>query len=161
MPDSSYTPLTITIYTDTPTEKDEFIAWAKKHDSPLAPFLLAKLRAVMEAEQHPRKARQGPTDHDLREQIAALQSELRAAKAALARAEARTPAQEGYVSERYLAREIAGVLRGAGAMPEAVLFSELDITGDGAMQALVRRELEIFEVSGRVRKSSKGWRYLE
>jgi len=147
---------------DTPEEKAAFDAWAKKHGSSASPFLICRLRDCMESEQHPRKAPKGPTDHELREQIASLQSELHATKAALARAEARIPAQEGYVGDRYLQRQIVGLLKGSGAVPEMVLFSELDIAAeDGVMQALVLRELEELEGHGRVRKSAKGWRWLE
>jgi hypothetical protein len=57
-----------------------------------------------------------------------------------------------------LQREIVGILKGSGAIKEAVLFSELEILGDAAMQELVRRELEDLEGTGLVRKSCRGWK---
>lgn len=135
-------------------------AWAAAHGMPTSTFLMGRLRALKDEEDHGKPDRKAAVrEQELQERIAALEEELRITKAALHRAEGHVMSvPDAGLSESYLQDRIAEILENSGATKSAILYSELKIAKeDKVLQKKVLEELEELEASGRVRKTPKGW----
>jgi len=155
-----YSGCIIELRTWTPQEKDEMDAWAAAHGMPTSTFLIGRLRALKDEEDHGKPDRkQAMREQELQEKIAALEEELHITRAALQRAEGHViSAPIAGLRESYLQDRIAEILESSGAMKSEILYSELKIAKDDkALQKKVLEELEELEASGRVRKTPRGW----
>jgi hypothetical protein len=135
-------------------------AWAAVHGMPTSTFLMGRLRALKDEEDHGKPDRKHAMhEQELKERVVALEEELRITKAALQRAEGHVRSvPDAGLSESYLQDRIAEILASSGAMKSDILYSELKIAKDDrALQKKVLEELEELEASGIVRKTARGW----
>lgn len=150
-----YSGCIIELRTWTPQEKDEMDAWAAAHGMPTNTFLIGRLRALKDEEDHGADRKQAMREQELQEKIAALEEELHITRAALQRAEGHViSAPIAGLRESYLQDRIAEILESSGAMSSNSL-SELKIAKDDKALQKRLKELEELEASGRVRRCQR------
>ena len=102
-------------------------------------------------------------EHELQAKIATLEQDLRITRMALNKAQLHislTIPPPGVVHK--LDSRMVTILEGQGTVNEEALLRMLNIQeGEKELIKLVRRELEALEGFGLIRKSSKGWKWIE